>query len=718
VASITGFIKDSLVNLVSGLGTAQDKSIYNQFTLALMSEQQIRAAYRSDWVARKGVDLPAYDCTKRWRAWQASKPQIEKLENFERVLGVQRKVQAGLALGRLFGGGALVLGVDQGLPEEPLDVERLGSDSLKFINVVSRYDVSVRDVNRDVTSFEFGEPASYDVRGRTGMQVNVHASRVVRFIGRPLPDSREATEAEGWGDSVLMAVQDAIQNVAVTSGAVAALVNESKIDVVKIPRFMELVGTEQYRSLLTERFALAARTKSFVNTLILDKEEEWSRISANFAGLPDILKLYLLISCSAFDIPSTRFLGQSAVGLNATGEGDLRNYYDSLSSFQTTDLTPAISKLDDVLIRSALGSRDPSLYYNWNSLWELDEVQRADINLKKATTFKIDVDSNMVDAEVLRQARENQLVEDGVYPGLDIILEEEGTDDVDEGDDDTSATFAKTKADEPAMEGAVPEVPVQNAALNGAQITSLMEIVRAVTAEELPPEAATALIRIGFPDVDTGLIQTMISAAESFEPKEKPIPPALAAGAGVPPDADNVVPFPKKPAVAKAAEEAAIADAAPRTLYVYRKLLNAKAVLKHFEDQGMKNLEPAEEMHVTVMFTRTPVDWMKMGEPSYSMDPNGEMTVPAGGPRVVERLGPKGAVVLHFASMDLCCRHESMKHRGAEYDWPEYQPHVTVAYDLEFAGNVRPWQGPLEFGPETFEEVRDYAGGGTFEGDE
>jgi hypothetical protein len=41
------------------------------------------------------------------------------------------------------------------------------------------------------------------------------------------------------------------------------------------------------------------------------------------------------------------------------GESDIRNYYDHLSSVQRNDLGPRIKVLDEIVIRSVLGSRDP-----------------------------------------------------------------------------------------------------------------------------------------------------------------------------------------------------------------------------------------------------------------------------------------------------------------------------------------------------------------------
>lgn len=82
---------------------------------------------------------------------------------------------------------------------------------------------------------------------------------------------------------------------------------------------------------------------------------------------------------------------------------------------------------------------------------------------------------------------------------------------------------------------------------------------------------------------------------------------------------------------------------------------------------------------------------------------------------MVERLGSEGAAVLLFSSSELAWRHEALKRDGgASSDYPEYQPHVTITYeipdDLDL-GAVEPYRGKLEFGPEIFEEIKPNAGG-------
>lgn len=148
-------------------------------------------------------------------------------------------------------------------------------------------------------------------------------------------------------------------------------------------------------------------------------------------------------------------------------------------------------------------------------------------------------------------------------------------------------------------------------------------------------------------------------------------------------------------------------DAAPRPLYVHRKLLNAAELIKWAKAQGFKTTLPASDMHVTLLYSKSAVDWMKMGGESWGSDGKGEFIVPPGGARLVEPLGDQGAIVLLFNSSSLAWRHEEMVRNGASHDFDEYQPHVTISYeagDVDLS-KIEPFRGELRFGPEMFEPL-------------
>jgi phage-related protein (TIGR01555 family) len=352
---------DTLTNVMAGLGVAaKDKGASDVFTFREIQKQEIDDAYRGDWLVRKIVDIPANDMTREWRDWQAEDTQIEAIEAEEKRLGIRQKVRRALQLARLYGGAALVMGVNQGSPQEELKVENVTKGGLQFVHVLHRHQLKVSELDRDPMSPFFGEPKAYTVQPQNAGPLTIHPSRVIRFVGQPLPD--DALAAEGWGDTVLAALYSALHDAGLSLQIIASLVHEAKIDVVRVPNLMANLATSEYRTRLIERFTLAAVGKSVSNTLLMDKEEEWDQKEITFSQLPELARLFLQVASGAADIPVTRLLGESPAGLNATGASDIRNYYDGLSSRQEDELRPAMERLDDAVVRSALGSRPKEIW--------------------------------------------------------------------------------------------------------------------------------------------------------------------------------------------------------------------------------------------------------------------------------------------------------------------------------------------------------------------
>lgn len=638
---------DSLENLITGMGTQKDKSRSTTYAFFELNKNQLENAFRSDWIARKCVSIPAQDATRQWRSWLSDNKDIEKLEELEKTLQLQKKTQVALQKARLYGGGALLLGVNQGRLSDPLDVERVGKDALKFVHAVSRWELSAGEMDWDIDSEFYGTPKYY-TRSQTGAAdptAKIHPSRVVRFVGNEVPD---VTITNGWGDSILQAVSDAIIAAGTACAGGSQLLAEMKMDVIKIPELSDSLSQKQYEKRLSDRFALANMMKSLYNILLLDKDEDWERIEANLTGLPDILRMYLLIASGAADIPATRMLGQSPAGLSATGESDMRNYYDSVKSEQTTTMATAMDRLNGVLIRSALGTTKPGdVTYEWRPLWQLDDEAASKINKAKAESHKIDVEAGLIPAEVMRDARINQLIEDGTYPGLEQIIDDYGPLDDIEEEPEPGAVIGP---DGKPISTTDPRHP-DNQALLAAQA------VQAANENQPPPKKKA------------GAVDAM---AERIRKKKV-----------------------KRP----------VYDATPRTLYVYRRVLNAREILAHAKKQGIPDLEPAKELHVTICYSQKPVDWSKAGEDYYS-DEKGNLTIKPGGMRMFEKFG--NAIVLIFSSSALCARHCQIKYgTDATWDYPEYQPHITVSYAEEQL-NLRALEGftgEIRLGPEVFEEV-------------
>lgn len=414
---------DSLINLISGVGTSKSKLTNDKFTFRDVPDDQLWAMYRGDWIGRKIVDIPVSDMLREWRDWQAKPALIEAMEKAEERWQVQDVIAEASSYARLYGGSAIVLGVDTARPDLPLNPLSISQGTLKYLTAFAQQDLPAGDIDRDPYSPNFGKPAFYQLTTPTS-SVNIHWSRVLRFVGNKRLDTAASRDVSRWGDSILAAAYDAIHHAALSQQGIADLIHEAKIDIVKVPQLGSMLSTKEGTDQLIKRFSGANMLKSNINTLVLDAQEEWDRKQTSFAALPDLIDRFLSIVAAAADIPAARLLSQSPKGLNSTGDSDIRNYYDSLAGKRRDTIEPNLKKLDRILWLDAVGSIPKEAHYVWRPMWQMTEAEKADIGLKKAQATNIYGTLNIMPEEALRAGVQNQLIEDGTYPGLEAAIEQ------------------------------------------------------------------------------------------------------------------------------------------------------------------------------------------------------------------------------------------------------------------------------------------------------
>lgn len=623
---------DGYANLMSRLGTTADRASAAYYWVPPLTQQQIEAAYRTSWLTRKVHDLPAFEMTRAGRDWNAKPEQITALEAYERrrVVDVWGKLRRALTVARLHGGAALIMGVRSGGtadPSRPLDVERVGREGLRYLLVASRHQLSAPfGMETDPESDFYGEPAMYELRGAKGNTLRIHPSRIIPFRGQPLPEGAVTVSAldQFWGDPLLQSIKGAIDNSETAQAAVSTLLHEMKQDVVSIPGLTEQIATEGAEGRLAARIEALNRFRSMFNALLLDAGddegkggEKWETRQLSFTQHPELLRQFLSIVAGAADIPVTRLMGESPGGLQSTGKGEQDDFNRMIRARQTAEIAPALAVLDEVLIRSTFGRRDPDIGYNFAPLSEPDETSESENDKRDAETVQIYASTGLIPSAALAKSAVNRMIESGHWPGLDQAIQE-----------------------------------------SAEQLT-------------LPPDPNLPPDPEGPDDIDPADVEEME----------------------------------RRGTITRDQSLALLADAQPRSLYVRRDLLNVDEFNAWAREQGF---DPAAGLHVTVAYSKRPVDWIK-ADNDWSTDDKGGYTVEPGGPRLVEPLGDKGAVVLLFASSHLSYRHERIRElSGAGHDFAEYVPHVTIQYgpaagvDLS---KVVPYRGALKFGPEIFEEV-------------
>lgn len=445
--------RDGLANALTGAGTTVDKRIHAAYFMIPLSPQQIEAAYRSSWLMRKCVDRPVSDMIREGRDWQAQKEQIAAIEKEEERLGLWAKLERALTLGRL-GGGALILGVPGSDPMMPINPRAAGKDGLKYIHVVSRYQLQLGEQITDPMSEYYGNPSYFQMSGTGGQQVKLHPSRVVAFKGLPVPDMGIASRDHWfWGDSLIQAIHDAVKNADSAQGSIASLIEEAKVDWFGFKGLNDMVASVEGENRVMRRLEIMQAAKSNHRAAIGDVEDEWDQRQISWTGMPEVIQTYLSIVAGAADIPATILLGKSPDGMNSTGDSDFRAYYDSINSKQKKDLQPQIKQVDQLLVPSALGSFPDEVSFKWAPLWKMDEKDASTVFKTKCEGVKILADTGLIPDQALSETIVNVFTEDGSLPGLDAA--------VDAATDIQEPTAAEIAAEMAAQAAGPPATPKQ-----------------------------------------------------------------------------------------------------------------------------------------------------------------------------------------------------------------------------------------------------------------
>ncbi|RIY41960.1 DUF1073 domain-containing protein [Neopusillimonas maritima] len=405
---------DGLVNLLSGLGTGKGKRDHNYFVHgSLFGYKELEAAYQTDWISRQIVDIPADDMTREWRTIKCQ--DADEIRKEEDRLNVQSCVNEALSWSRLFGGSAILPITNQDF-EKPFRPDMVKKGEVQRLLVFDRWDLIPHSINTwDVLAENYLQPEFYTLY--QGSQ-KIHWTHFIRFVGTKLP-RRQRVLMQGWGDSALRKCLQDIKDTVSAKGGIAELMQSANVDVITREGLSEELTTDQ-ESKIIERYTIFDQMKSIINTALLDGDEKLDRLTLNLSGVAPILDNFMVWISGAAEIPVTRLFGEAAKGLNATGEGDLKNYYDSIRSKQTSHLDRPMSVLDEIMVRSALGNMPDDYNYDWNRLYQPNRKEEAEAKKIEAETDVILLDAGVIG----RSHAMRRLESDEVYQYEDGVIDQ------------------------------------------------------------------------------------------------------------------------------------------------------------------------------------------------------------------------------------------------------------------------------------------------------
>lgn len=332
--------------------------------------------------------------------------------------------------------GRCQLFIDVGLVEGPelaspliLDAAKIGKGSLRkltLVEPVTTYPAAYNSLNP--LADDYYKPSMWYI-----MSQQVHASRLLTFVARPVPNMLKPAYNFG-GVSMSQLARPYVENWTKTRASVGRLISNFSTTAIKTNMGVALSGGDGND--IIERGELFNAMRDNQGLMMLDKGsmaepgEELVQLNVPLSGLDKLQAQSQEHMSSVSSTPLSILLGITPTGLNASNDGEIRTFYDYILGQQEKVFTDNLHRLLAVVQLSLFGVIDPDIGFKYVPLWQQSEAEAAANRKSDAETASIYQEMGVVDAGEVRGRLASD--PDSGYTGLVGVIEAPTPDD-DEG---------------------------------------------------------------------------------------------------------------------------------------------------------------------------------------------------------------------------------------------------------------------------------------------
>ncbi|MGL5433797.1 MAG: DUF1073 domain-containing protein [Lachnospiraceae bacterium] len=430
------------VNMLNRVGTEKDPlESYSYMYEPPTPDVELAELYASNGLFAKIINKPAEAAFKYGYDLKISNPETEKyiMSTLEKLKFDEKAVTA-LKWSRLFGGGALLMAVNDGRDlDEPLDWDNIeGIDQLIVFErpeIQADYN-SIYTYSPDNLSMEkFGQPEHYMLNPiYGGQQFRVHESRLLIFKNGELPrTSTSNSDYMFFGAPEYNRIKRELRDTVTTHGNGYRLLERCVQAVYKVKNLAVQLATAEGEDELVNRMHVIDMARSLLNTMLIDADgEDYTFQTFQLSGVKDIIDESCQLLSAVTGIPQTILFGRSPAGENATGESDLSNYYDDIAQTQRIGVKDNLITVVDIILAAGEAKGDieeiPDYEVEFKPLWNLSKQEQANVDqqnaateLAKAQTTQIYVDMQAVDSSEIRKT----LAKNDTFEISDVLSEED-----------------------------------------------------------------------------------------------------------------------------------------------------------------------------------------------------------------------------------------------------------------------------------------------------
>lgn len=461
---------DGYMNVLNRMGTEQDSSEAYEFVPeATIPDVDLATHYEANGLFTKIIDIPAEKAATGDFDLNLSDDSVVSLVT-DALEDLDWETVAALAIkwSRLFGGALAVMLIDDGRGlEEPVDW-----DNIKGVDEIVLFERPV--VEPDYYSMyyygqmqgieqarsKFGKPQFFYVNSQYGSFV-VHESRCLIFKNGILPETTMQAEYRYWGLPEYIRLKRALQETVTEHSNGGKLLERAVQGIYKMKGLTNMLSTEGGDDIVLRRLRTIDMARNFLNSIVIDNEgEDYVFQSFQLSGLKDVINVSCNMLSAVTNIPQTILFGASPDGMNATGNGDLENWYNYLGQIQKLQLRDNLQHLLDVIFRGWLNTgklqEEPDYKLVFKPFWNLSEKEQAELDKLKADTELVRAQTAQIYCDM--QVLDPSEVRRGLAQSEALDIEELiGEDDLDTGGADFSGLEEALAGLFPPSTGGAPE---------------------------------------------------------------------------------------------------------------------------------------------------------------------------------------------------------------------------------------------------------------------
>lgn len=296
----------------------------------------------------------------------------DKLEKLAKEYDVWEHIQAAVHSNYVTGGCLLYMDFGQTESElrEPLNLNKMSMKRFKGFRHIDPINCVAVNVNTvDPAAADYMKPKIWYVIGLG----TVDESHFLKFEEN-LPELPMRPLTLYFGMPLTQLIKQDVANSNLASQGLANLMNrfryvylkteESNFVTANAPMFREKLD---FMSFSQDNFGVCP----------LKSTEEVLQLTTSLTGMAENVELFYLLVAAKTDIPYTELVGKSAQGMNATGEGDRRKWYDKCRSIQA-QVKDNLLTMYGIVAGTENGKFVSFADYIFNPLEESNERERAE----------------------------------------------------------------------------------------------------------------------------------------------------------------------------------------------------------------------------------------------------------------------------------------------------------------------------------------------------